>query len=87
MRRLNVDILYEGVAVGRGTIRSIDPTRAFVTIRDFPLGADSFLELSIHVADGRSRSIPVRVIDNTGEGLEVGIEGIEPTAVTDLLSG
>ena len=73
---MNVKILYEGVLVGRGTIRSIDSTHAFVKIKDFPLGANTFLELIVRSERGKPERIPVRVLKNTGNGLEVGFERI-----------
>jgi hypothetical protein len=43
--RLKAVIRCEGVVIGQGQVRSIDAPRAFVEIRDFPLGANRFLEL------------------------------------------
>jgi hypothetical protein len=76
--RLNVTILYEGVVVGQGQVRPIDAHRAFVEIQDFPLGANSFLELIIDSEDNMQVSTPVRVLRNTGEGLEVEIDSVDP---------
>ena len=72
----NVKIFYESTAVGQGTIRLIDATHAFVRVRNFPLGADTFLELVVCAESGKSQRIPVRVLENTDEGLEVGFERI-----------
>jgi len=76
--RLNSKIIYEGVAVGRGAIRSIDASRAFLEVSDFPLGANSFLELRIDSGDDTQVNIPARVLRNTGDGLEVEFESVAP---------
>ena len=81
---MNVKILYESTVVGRGTIQLIDATRAFVRVRNFPLGADTFLELIVRAESGRSQRIPVRVLDNTEEGLEVGFERVASGIVAHL---
>jgi len=83
--RLNVTILYESVVIGQGHIHSIGAARAFVEIRDFPLGANTFLELTIASADNTQVSTPVRVLRNTGEGLEVELENIDRGIPSELL--
>ena len=82
--RLNTEILYEGVVVGRGTIRSIDASRAFLEVSDFALGANSFLELRIDSGDDTQVNIPARVLRNTGEGLEVEFESVAPGILEEL---
>jgi len=76
-RRLNVRILYEGVVIGQGRVRSLHANHAFLEIRDFPLGANSFLELIVDSADNTQVSTPVRVLKNRGEGLDVEFESID----------
>ena len=82
---MNVTILCEGVVVGQGQVRPIDAQRAFVEIQDFPLGANSFLELIIDSEDNMQVSIPVRVLRNTGEGLEVELESIDQEILKELV--
>jgi len=86
-RGLIVDILCDGAVVGRGSIRAMDAARAFIEIADFALGADTFLELLFRCADGRTLSVPVRLLENTGRGLEVGLEGVQPESLLPLLRG
>jgi hypothetical protein len=56
-----------------------------VEIQNFPLGANSFLELIIDSEDNRQVSTPVRVLRNTGEGLEVELESIDQEILKRLL--
>jgi len=83
-RRLNMEILYEGVVVARGAIRSIDAPRAFLDVSEFALGANSFLELRIDSGDDTQVNIPARVLRNTGEGLEVEFESVAPGILEEL---
>ena len=70
--------------MGRGIVRSIDVTSLFAEIQDFPLEGHDFLELAIHFNDGELVRIPVRRLDNTGDGVEVVIERVEPMLVEAL---
>lgn len=84
--QVNVDIIYDGAIVGHGFLRSLDSASAFVMIRDFPLGADTFLELGIHSFSGKTVRVPVQLIENTGEGLEVAFECAETVTLTELMT-
>jgi hypothetical protein len=79
---LDVAVFHDGVFVGRGKICPMGAAYAFVRIADFPLGADSFLELSLVTKNRPPDLIPVRVLANTGDGLEVELEGNLPTWAT-----
>jgi hypothetical protein len=80
-----VTILYEGVVIGQGHIHSMGAARAFVEIRNIPLDANTFLELIIDTADNTQVSTPVRVLRNTGEGLEVELENTDRGIPSELL--
>ena len=81
---MNADIIYDGFVVGRGIVRSIDVTSLFVEIQDFPLEGHAFLELAIPFNDGELVRIPVRLLENTGDGVEIVLERVEPMPVEAL---
>ena len=68
-------------------MRAIEGNRGLVEIRDFPLGANSFLELIIDSADSTQLRTPVRVLKNTAGVLEVEFERTDPGIYRLLTSG
>lgn len=82
--QLKVDIIYDGITVSQGLVRYLDAASSFIVIRDFPLGAGTFLEIAIHFTSGKIVRVPAQLIDNTGEGLEVVLECAEPTMLQEF---
>jgi len=79
-----VEIFCDGVLVATGTIRSINMAGAWLTIREFPLDAASFLEIGIQLESGTKLRIPVRTLQYHGEELEVVIERLNPEIVSAI---